>query len=594
MEQKRIFDLLYRQANTFPKEVALAHKVNGSWKEYSTQDFIEIVNKLSIAFIKKGISKGDKIAIISQNRPEWNFIDFACQQLGAVSVPMYPTITVEDYKYIFNDSEVKLVFVSDEDLLRKATLAAEGNQTISGIFTFDHIPNSKHWTSVMELGENEDVHQLESYKGKVEEEDLLTLIYTSGTTGTPKGVMLTHKNLLTNTVSVSEGFPVVEGKSRVISFLPMCHIYERMAIYLYIYRSASVYYAENMEKIGDNIKEIKPDFFTTVPRLLEKVYDKIVAKGHELSGLKRYLFFWALELGHKYDIEKNQGWWYNYQLKIANKIIFNKWREALGGNIVAIASGGAALQPRLARIFWAAQLPILEGYGLTETSPVITATNMEFARIGCVGKNITGVEVKIAPDGEVLTKGPNVMKGYYKNPELTNEYIVDGWFHTGDIGELSEDGFLKITDRKKEMFKTSGAKYVAPQVLENKFKESNFIEQIMVIGDGEKFPAALIVPNFVTVKEYCNHKDINYISDQNIIKNKDIIKKIEDEVEKYNEEFAQFEKVKKFELLSKAWTVESGELTPKMSLKRKIIFENNKPLIDKIYRQVVLKPIASS
>lgn len=585
MEPTRLFDLIEKQNEKFAKPDSLANKVDGTWVKYSTPEVIEIANKVSFGLLKLGITKGDKVAIISPNRPEWNFIDFGIQQIGAVSVPMYPTITVDDYKFIFNDAEVKMVFVADQEIFNKVKVASENAPSIKGIYSFNELKGVKHWSEVKELGKEGSLKELEAMKSQVNQDDLFTLIYTSGTTGSPKGVMLTHRNILSNVQSCSPLMPV-DSTNRALSFLPLCHIYERMLNYMYMNCGVSVYYAESMETIGENLKEIHPQIFVTVPRLLEKVYDKIYAKGTELKGLKKRLFFWALNLGLRYETNIDQGWWYNFQLNLANKIIFNKWREALGGEVKAVVSGSAPLQPRLAKVFWAARIRVMEGYGLTETSPVISVNRFEPKdnMIGTVGFPITGIEVKLAEDGEILTRGPHVMKGYYNRPDLTEQTIdKEGWLHTGDIGEFVEGRFLKITDRKKEMFKTSGGKYVAPQVIENKFKESRIIEQLMVVGEGQKFPAALIIPSFLGLKTWCDLKGIPYSTDEEMIRKPEIIEKFKKEVEQLNENFAQFERIKKFELLSQLWTIESGELTPTLKLKRKIILANNKDLIEKMY-----------
>lgn len=587
MKPTRLFDLLAQQLALFPREDALAYKQDGDWVRYSTQEMINIINRLSIGLRKAGMEKGDKIAIISPNRPEWNFTDFAMQQLGVVSVPMYPTITERDYRYIFEDAGVKMTFVADEQLYQKVKRATEGMAGIKGIYTFEHVKAAPHWSELAREGEGEDVAQLNPLKERVKADDLLTLIYTSGTTGNPKGVMLTHHNILSNALAVTDLFPPdLANGGKVLSFLPICHIFERTAIYAYMNKGLSIYYAESMDTIGENLKEVQPDMFTTVPRLLEKVYDKIVAKGMALEGVKRSLFFWALKLGNRYEPNRSHNWWYNTQLKLANKLIFSKWREALGGNVKMIVSGAAALQPRLGRVFWAAGIPVCEAYGLTETSPGIAFTRLdpERVRIGTVGELLDGVEVKIASDGEILVKGPNIMKGYYNKPDLTAEVIdKEGWFHTGDVGELQENRFLKITDRKKEMFKTSGGKYIAPQVLENKFKESTLIEQVMVIGEGERFPGALIIPNNDAVREWCKVKEIAYTTEAAMLRHPKVQEKFRREIDKYNEYFAQYEKVKQFRILLKPWSIESGELTPTLKLKRKEIFRNNGLLIHEMY-----------
>lgn len=585
MEIKRIFDLLPQQKKKNPKEDILAYKVKGQWIKYSTDELIRKANSVSLALLRIGIRKDDKVAIVSPNRPEWNFVDFGVQQIGAVSVPMYPTITQEDYSYIFKDSGVKVVFVANQELYAKASKAAAQIPDIQHIYTFDRVEGAECWTDFIEIAKNDNVEILEPYKNAVTGEDLLTLIYTSGTTGNPKGVMLTHDNLVANIEGSMPAVPVTY-ESKALSFLPLCHVYERMVHYLYMNIGASVYYAESMDTIGENLKEVQPNIFVTVPRLLEKVYDKIVAKGYEQTGIKRALFFWALELGLKYEVGKEMGWWYDLQLKIANKLIFSKWREALGGNVVAAVSGGAALQPRLARVFWAAQIKVIEGYGLTETSPVIAVNRIEpeNARVGTVGTVIKNVQVKFAPDGEILAKGPSIMKGYYNRPDLTAEVIdSEGWFHTGDIGEIVEGRFLKITDRKKEIFKTSGGKYVAPQPIENRLKESTIIEQAMVIGDGEKFPAAIIVPSFPMLKEWCEKKGIQYTIDAEIINNPDVIKKYNREIDRCNEFLAQYEKIKKIVIVPAVWGIDSGEMTPTLKLKRKFILSKYQKEIAAIY-----------
>lgn len=580
MEIKRLFDLLPYQIENYDKEVALSKKENGIWKTFSSRDVKSIVDNLSLAFLTSGIQAGDKVALISNNCPEWNFIDFALQQVGAISVPMYPTITAEDYDYIFNHAEVKMIFVGDEEIYEKASKVS-GDRTI---YSFQQIPDVNFWEDFLALGMQGDLQVLEACKASISPEDLFTIIYTSGTTGKPKGVMLKHSNVASNVSNINKIMTPQAGTSRQLSFLPLCHIYERASSFASYYMGYSVYYAESMESIGDNLKEIKPHVFNTVPRLLEKIYDKIVAKGYELSGVKKSLFFWALNLGLKYDPAAEMGPWFDWQLKMANKIIFSKWREALGGEVLQINSGASALQPRLARVFWAAGIKVCEGYGLTETSPVVSASicTHEEIRIGYVGKVIDDVEVKIAEDGEILVKGPNVMVGYYKEPVLTAEVLENGWFHTGDIGEL--DGrYLKITDRKKEMFKTSGGKYIAPQVMENKFKESTLIDQLMVVGENKNFPAALIVPSFEGLRDYCKHKDMPYTSDAEMINKPEIQAKYQREIDNLNKYFGKWEQIKKFKLLSNSWAVDSGEMTPTMKLKRKVIMKKYEAEIQDLY-----------
>lgn len=580
MELTRLFDIIPYQISKFNKEIAFGRKEEGIWKTYSSKEVQSIIDELSLGFLAQGIQPGEKVAIISENRPEWNFIDLALQQIGVISVPMYPTITIADYAYIFDHAEVKLIFAGDQTIYDKAFQASSGRK----IYSFDRLSEVAHWTEVQGQGKLGDSKSLAAHKSSVNPEDLFTIIYTSGTTGRPKGVMLTHANVLSNLISVSHIMSPPIGTSKVLSFLPLCHIFERTASFCFMYMGYSVYYAENMETIGDNLKEVQPHLFNTVPRLLEKVYDKIVAKGYELTGAKKKLFFWALELGLRNDPAADMGGWYDFQLKIANKLIFSKWREALGGNILQINSGASALQPRLARVFWAAGIKVCEGYGLTETSPVVTASigTKEEIRIGYVGKIVKDVEVKIAQDGEILVKGPNVMQGYYKEPEMTAEVIKNGWFHTGDIGVL--DGrYLKITDRKKEMFKTSGGKYIAPQAMENKFKESPIIEQLIVVGADRNYPGALIVPSFDGLKEFCKRNDIAYTTDAEMIQNEKVQEKFLNEVEQFNQFFGNWEQIKRFELLDTSWGIETGELTPTMKLKRKVIMEKYADRVEALY-----------
>ena len=583
----RLFDLLPHLKENFSNKDIVAGKQNGKWKKYSIPEFLLAVDDLSRGLIALGIQKNDKVAIMSGNRPEWNICDFGIMQMGATQVPMYPTLAENDIRFILKDAGIKVVFVSTKEICDKLSRIKTELGIDLKIYCFDQVAMEANWQELTDLGRNNAAINLNTYRDQITPEDLLTLIYTSGTTGTPKGVMLTHNNLVSNVIDSSVMYP--RGFSKALSFLPMSHIFERMVLYMYFYLGISVYYAESMETIVADINEVKPHGFTTVPRLLEKIYDRIVAKGSGLTGFKRKLFFWALNLGLMYELDGKNGWVYEMKLAIANKLVFNKWRDALGGEIKALVSGGAALQPRLARVFWAAKIPVLEGYGLTETSPVITVNGLKkgetmFTTVGTVIKN---VQVKIAPDGEILCKGPNVMKGYYNRPDLTAEVMdQDGFFHTGDIGELVDGKYLRITDRKKEIFKTAGGKYVAPQVLENKFKESLFIEQIMVLGENRRFPAALIVPSFVWLKEWCAKMEIPYNSDAEIIRNPRVLDKFQLEVDQYNQEFGNWEKVKKFELLLKEWSIEGGELTPKLSLKRKVILDNNKNLIEKIYSNI--------
>jgi long-chain acyl-CoA synthetase len=584
----RVFDLLPYNLEKFPKADMLAYKHDGVWAKYASQEVTDTINKVSYGLLELGIVKDDKIAIMSANRPEWNFCDFGIMQIGATQVPMYPTLSDTDIEFILKDAEVKMIFVSDKDIYNKINSIKTKAAPDLIIYTFDEVKGAKHWTEVVELGAKNTDPNLQAYRDKITPDDLLTLIYTSGTTGTPKGVMLTHGNLVSNVLESSKLYP--KEISRALSFLPMCHIFERMVVYMYFYLGISVYYAQSMDTIVADMQDAKPHCFTTVPRLLEKVYDRIVAKGSELTGIKKGIFYWALNLGLTYELNGANGWLYEMKLKVARKLVFSKWREALGGEIIAIVSGGAALQPRLARVFWAAEIKILEGYGLTETSPVI-AVNFpagDGTKFGTVGPVLSGVHVKIAEDGEILVKGPNVMKGYYHRDDATKEAIdADGYFHTGDIGELDDHNFLRITDRKKEIFKTAGGKYIAPQTLENKYKESPLIEQIIVIGENERFPAALILPAFDALKDWCKKKGINFTTKEEMIKNQQVIDKYQKEIDRYNVNFGHWEQVKKFELIADEWSIATGEMTPKLSLKRKVILKKYDKLVQKIYQAAV-------
>ena len=507
----RLFDFPYHQLANNPLDNALVTKYSGKWVSTSTQEYIDKANAISRGLLRMGVNANDKIAVISMtNRTEWNIMDIGILQTGAQNVPIYPTISEEDYEYVLNHSEAVYCIVSCQDVLNKVLAISGKLKILKAVFSFDQLDNCDHWTQVLEQGaDTSNQDEVEKRKAAVKPEDLATLIYTSGTTGRPKGVMLSHDNIVSNVISSKERVPFKAG-GVALSFLPICHIFERMILYLYQYCGIEVYFAEGLDKISDNVKEIKPNVMTVVPRLLEKVYDSIIAKGTALTGLKKKLFFWAVNLGLKFEPYGQNGWWYETKLGLARKLIFSKWQEGLGGNLETMVSGSAALQQRLGRVFGAAGMPVMEGYGLTETSPVISVNQEEGGgwKIGAVGRIIKGVEVKIAEDGEILCKGPNVMQGYYKDPEKTAEVLKDGYFHTGDIGEIDSDGFLRITDRKKEMFKTSGGKYVAPQLLENRFKESVFIEQIMVVGEGEKMPAALIQPNFDMLFSWAESNDI--------------------------------------------------------------------------------------
>ncbi len=586
-EITRLFDFPKYQLEHYNLEKAFVTKYGDEWVATSTKEYIEKANAISRGLIRLGVKKNDKIAVISTtNRTEWNICDIGILQTGAQNVPIYPTISKEDYEYVLNHSEAIYCFVSDETIVEKLN-QIKGNTKLKEVYTFDEISGEKSWTEVLELGadtSNQDV--VEDRMQAVESNDLATLIYTSGTTGRPKGVMLSHHNIVSNVLSANKRVPLAAGEDKALSFLPVCHIFERMILYLYQYNGLQVYFAEAIDKLSENAQEVKPNVMTAVPRLYEKIYDKIYAKGAALSGAKKKLFFWALDLGLKYKPYGENGWWYERQLKLARKLIFSKWQAALGGNLKIMVSGSAALQQRLTRVFAAAGMPIMEGYGLTETSPVVSVNDQRNKgfRPGTVGRIIEGVEVKFADNGELLVKGPNVMQGYYKDPEKSAEVLEDGWFHTGDKGEIDSDGFLRITGRTKEMFKTSGGKYVIPPLLEGQFKQSLFIEQIMVVGEGEKMPAALIQPNFEYIKEWCEREEIDLgASNEEIIASQMILDKIQEEVSVCNEKFGKWEQIKRFELTPKVWSIDGGELTPTMKMKRKVIKEIYKDLYDKIY-----------
>jgi len=590
-EPKRLFDCLEYHLERKPLEVMLAGKEGGQWKKYSTAAVKETVDRLSAGLLSLGISCNDmtaegrdKIAILCKNRPEWVMLDLAVQQIGAILTPIYPTINVNELEFVLNDAQVKLVFVNDEELFLKVLSLKEKVHSLKEIYTFEHVPNAKHWKEVTALATPELIAQIKPVADKINYEDLATIIYTSGTTGTPKGVMLSHRNILSNVMASMPCFPPGE-EMRSLSFLPLNHIFERMVTYLYLFRGTSIYYAESLETIGENLKEVQPHMFTTVPRLLEKVYDKIMQKGNELTGTKKKLFFWAHSLAEKFEINKDLGSWYNFKLALANKLIFSKWREGLGNEIKCIVTGGAACQVRLIRIFTAAKITIMEGYGLTETSPVVAVNRYEESgrAFGTVGPLINDVEVKIAEDGEILCKGPNIMMGYYKRPDLTDEVIHDGWFSTGDIGTLTENNFLKITDRKKELFKTSGGKYVAPLPIENKLKESPFIEQVMLVGADKKFVSALIVPSFPNLFDWCRKNGITVSNHEEVLANPKVLDLFKELVESFNKFFNHVEQVKKFELLPNEWSVDTGEMTPKLSLKRKVVMEKYRDAIERIY-----------
>ena len=587
-EITRLFEFPYYQLEQYPISDALVTKYNGVWEKTSTEEYIAKANTISRALIRLGVKKEDKIALISSNnRTEWNIMDIGALQTGAQTVPIYPTISENEYEYILNHSGAIYCFVSDAEVLRKVNLIKQNVPNLKEVYSFDTIEGCKNWKELLVLGEdisNQDV--VEDRKNAVKTDDLATIIYTSGTTGRPKGVMLSHQNIVSNVFAGAKRIPMEAGKNKTLSYLPVCHILERFYLYLCQYYGVAIYFGESIDKIGENLKEVKPNLMTGVPRVIEKVYDKIFAKGVELKGIKRNLFFWAINIGLQFEPYGRNGLWYKFQLKIARKLVFSKWKDGVGGNLAFIACGSAALQPRLARIFAAAEITIMEGYGLTETSPLIAINDMRDYgfKIGTVGKLIDKVEVKIAEDGEILCKGPNIMLGYYKDEALTNEAIQNGYFHTGDIGEIDSEGFLKITDRKKEMFKTSGGKYISPQLLENAMKQSRFIEQIMVIGDGQKMPAAFIQPNFEFVKKWEQLHGINVgVTNEEIIANPKVIERIQEEVNIVNEKFGSWEKIKRFELTPDVWSVTDGHLTPTLKLKRKIVMEKYIKLFHKIY-----------
>ena len=584
---QRLFDIPYYQLENYANENMFVTKTEGIWIGTSTLNFIEKVNNISRGLISLGIKQGDKVCIASNNRVEWNIMDIAIQQIGAIVVPIYPNISINEYLYIFKDASIKLCVVDSIELYKKIESIKSQVESFDLLYTFNDIKNIPNWNEISDRAIETSIHEVEKRKSEINNMDLATIIYTSGTTGNPKGVMLSHNNILSNVEGCRPKIPADEN-SKVLTFLPACHVYERMLHYLYMTIGASIHFAESLDTIGENIKEVKPEVFTAVPRLIEKVFEKIMAKGEELTGLKRILFFWAVKLAEEYEVS-GKSIWYKFKLSIARLLIFSKWQEALGGKVNAIVSGSAALQPRLARMFFAAGLPILEGYGLTETSPVISVNCFKKGiKIGTVGTLLENVKVKFAEDGEILVKGPNVMMGYYNLPEKTKEDIdQDGWFHTGDIGQFVDDKFLKITDRKKEIFKTSGGKYIVPQAMENKFKESRFIEQIMVIGENQKFPAAFIVPNFAYIKEWLIKENIKCDDKSNasICLNKNVINKIYEEVNKFNKEYGNWEQIKKVELFDSEFSIDGGELTPTLKLKRKVILEKYKVRFEKIYSE---------
>ncbi len=592
--KNRLFDIPKYQLQHFPREDALCDKKGGGneWRKYSTQQIVEIADKVSLGLLKKGYQPKDKLAIISYNRTEWTFVDLGILQIGAVDIPMYPNMSEENYRYIFNDAQVKAVFVENEDVYRKVKNVLPDCPSVKEVYSFEKLEGVMHWSEVTEAADETLRPKLEELEDAVDTQDLATIIYTSGTTGEPKGVMLTHYNILSDVVMVSDVEPHNKD-DRMLSFLPVCHIFERTAVYFYMYVGGAVYFAESIDKIGENIKEVQPNYFTTVPRVIEKIFDKIMQAGRELSGVKKMIFGWAVNLGNKYHPKGENSLWYNIRLAVARKLVFSKWQEALGGQVKGIISGAAALQPRLGRIFNAAGLPIKPGYGLTETSPVLTCNRFTKGDwyIGTVGIPLKEVQIKIDENtGEILAKGPNVTKGYYNRPEDTKNAIdEEGWFHTGDIGEWVEGRFLKITDRLKEVFKTSGGKFVAPLPIENKMSESYFIENIMVIGENRRFVSALIVPNFEFIKKWCKKKCVEFTTTDEMIKSEVLKKRIWQDIEKYNKRFGKVQQIKKFVLVPDVWSVETGELTPTLKLKRRVILEKYKDVIEEIYADTNLE-----
>ncbi|RFM30562.1 AMP-dependent synthetase/ligase [Deminuibacter soli] len=592
-EPKRLFDAVAYQLAKFPKNDMLVAKVNGSWKPYSTSEVADVAHRFSAGLLQLGVTGGDyteegsdKIAIISNNRPEWVFTDLAVQQIGAILVPLYPTTNPNEIEFILNDASVKFIFVSSKELFDKINALRPNLPKLQNIYSFDELEGVDHWSKITELANDGLLQKVGQLKNEVPESHTATFIYTSGTTGTPKGVMLTHRNIISNVFLSKQSFPFEDAPHfKVLSFLPLNHIFEKTVTYIYLFSGISIYYAESMDTIGDNLREVKPDGFTTVPRVLEKVFERIMTTGNQLTGIKRKLFFWAVKLGEKYDNNISGGAWYNLQLAIANKLIFSKWRAALGNNVSFIVTGGAACQEKLLRIFNAGKIPVYEGYGPTENSPVICVNRKApgGTKFGTVGPPIDGIEVKLAEDGEIIVRGPSVMKGYYKKPELTAETVIDGWLHTGDIGVWDEGKYLKITDRKKELFKTSGGKYVAPQPIENKFKESPYVEQVLVVGPERKFVGALIIPSFNALKNWMRQEGVGFTTNEAAIKDPRVIAMYQQLVDDFNASFNHVEQIKKFELLPQEWSIETGEMTPKLSLKRKVVMEKYKDAIEKIY-----------
>ncbi|MCD4791699.1 MAG: long-chain fatty acid--CoA ligase [Bacteroidales bacterium] len=593
MEITRTFDLLERYQNHFMKDDALAVKQNREWIKYSTQEYIDYSYNFSCGLLAMGLKKGDKIATISNNRPEWNCIDMGMAMIGVVHVPLYTSLSSDEYENILKHSDSRLVFVSDRILLKKLMPVIEKLNNIKGTYTFDDIDSQNHWTEIVSAGKKDTdkfKNEVEKIKSEIKPNDFASLIYTSGTTGVSKGVMLSHNNLVQNFLAAAEIFDL-NPDQKYLSILPLCHVGGRMGNYQTQYSGCSIYYAENMGTIARDMKEIKPHGFDAVPRILEKIFDTIISKGKQLTGVKKKIFFWAVKVGLKFKPVGESNWFYRKKLSIADKLIFSKWREAIGGNVKLVGCGGAALQPRVERIFWAAGIKILNMYGLTETSPVITINRQHKPdlKLGTVGSLIDGVEMKIADDGEILCKGHNVMLGYYKNPELTKQvFTEDGWFRTGDIGTIEDNKFLKVTDRKKEIFKLSSGKFIVPQIIENKYKESLFIEHMMVIGEHEKFASAIIAPDYLYIKDWCKENNITENNNTELLNNNQLIDVFNKEIQKFNKTVSEFEKIKRFKLIPDEWTPTTGELSPTLKLKRKFISEKYQDQIDQIYpKQIV-------
>ncbi len=587
IQPQRVFDLPRFQEKNTPNISIFNYKENNEWKGISTSDFINRVNNISKGLIANGVQPNDKVALISENRLEWNLVDFAIQQIGAVVVAIYPNISDNDYEFILNNAEIKLCLVSNDSLYQRLLGIKDKIPTVNEVYTFNTYPHTPNWISMVSKGIEITDETLQTRIDNVKPTDLATLIYTSGTTGNPKGVMLSHENLLADVNSSEYSFPV-KAYDKALSFLPACHAYERVFQYVYIKMGLPIYFAQSMDTIGQDMKEVQPHIFSAVPRVLEKVYDKIMATGEQLTGIKRTLFFWAISLGEQYDLDESKlSFWYKFQLKIARKLVFSKWKAALGGNVKGIASGSATLQTRLLKLYLAAGIPIYEGYGLTEAGPCLSVNCIKRGmKIGTVGIPLIDIEIKLAEDGEILAKGKNIMQGYYKNPEATAEVLKNGWLYTGDIGEWVDGKFLKIIDRKKEMFKTSGGKYVVPQQIEKILSESTFIEQIMVVGEGRKFPAALIIPSYENCIDWAKTNDSSLINlpREEFLTHSKIKQLIEDEVSRLNVNFGNWEKIKKLEILPNEFTIETGELTPTLKMKRKIIAEKYKNEIERIYQ----------